>query len=90
MERFGCFSAIPALGSKEAYVPGLTKEFVSQAYGIPLDDVAKLGSAENPFGPSPKAAEAVKAAMSSTTIPIGPPARCARRSPPSTATPPTR
>ena len=42
---------------------GLTREFVSQAYGIPLDDVAKLGSAENPFGPSPKAAAAVKAAM---------------------------
>jgi histidinol-phosphate aminotransferase len=57
------FLSNPALGSTEAYVPGLTKEFVSQAYGVPLDDVAKLGSAENPFGPSPKAAAAVKAAM---------------------------
>ena len=47
---------------KEAYVPGLTKEYVAQTYGIPLKDVAKLGSAENPFGPSPKALEAVKAA----------------------------
>ena len=47
---------------KEAYVPGLTKEYVAQTYGIPLEDVAKLGSAENPFGPSPKALEAVKAA----------------------------
>ncbi|NDP42279.1 MAG: histidinol-phosphate transaminase [Aromatoleum sp.] len=53
----------PALGTREAYVPGLTKEHVATTYGIALEDVAKLGSAENPFGPSPKAAEAVKAAM---------------------------
>ncbi len=53
----------PSLLAKEAYVPGLTREYVSQRYGIPLDDVAKLGSAENPFGPSPKAAAVVRAAM---------------------------
>ncbi len=52
----------PALGTKEAYVPGLTKEYVAKTYGIPLDDVAKLGSAENPFGPSPKATEVVMSA----------------------------
>lgn len=52
----------PALDSKEAYVPGLSRDYVAKKYGIPLDDVAKLGSAENPFGPSPKAAEAVRAA----------------------------
>lgn len=57
------FLSNPALGSKEAYVPGLTKEHVSKRYGIPLEDVAKLGSAENPFGPSPRAGEAVQAAM---------------------------
>jgi histidinol-phosphate aminotransferase len=56
------FLSNPELGSKEAYVPGLTKEHVAETYGIPLDDVAKLGSAENPFGPSPKALEAVKQA----------------------------
>lgn len=56
------FFANPALGSNEAYVPGLTKEHVARTYGIPLDDVAKLGSAENPFGPSPMAADAVRAA----------------------------
>lgn len=50
----------PALGSKDAYVPGLSKEYVAQTYGIPVDDVAKLGSAENPFGPSPMAREAVQ------------------------------
>jgi histidinol-phosphate aminotransferase len=57
------FLSNPELGRKQAYVPGLTKEYVAQTYGIPLDDVAKLGSAENPLGPSPKAAAAVHAAM---------------------------
>ena len=56
------FLSNPALGSKEAYVPGLTKEYVAETYGVPLEDVAKLGSAENPFGPSPKALEAVRIA----------------------------
>ena len=53
----------PALGSKEAYVPGLTEHYVAETYGVPIQDVAKLGSAENPFGPSPKALAAVKEAM---------------------------
>ena len=57
------FLSNPELGRKEAYVPGLTQEHVAKRYGIPIADVAKLGSAENPFGPSPKAAEAVKAAL---------------------------
>lgn len=52
----------PSLLDKEAYVPGLTTEYVSKKYGIPVDDVAKLGSAENPFGPSPKAQEVVMSA----------------------------
>jgi histidinol-phosphate aminotransferase len=57
------FLSNPELGSKDAYVPGLTQEHVAKTYGIPVGDVAKLGSAENPFGPSPKAAAAVKAAL---------------------------
>ena len=57
------FLSNPELGRKEAYVPGLTQEFVAKRYGIPVGEVAKLGSAENPYGPSPKAAEAVKAAL---------------------------
>lgn len=57
------FLSNPALGTKEAYVPGLTQQYVSQTYGIPVEDVAKLGSAENPFGPSPKALSAVKAGL---------------------------
>lgn len=53
----------PSLLTKEAYVPGLSREFVSAKYGVALDDVAKLGSAENPFGPSPKALAVVQRAM---------------------------
>ena len=45
----------PSLLIEEAYTPGLSREYVAKTYGVPLDDVAKLGSAENPFGPSPKA-----------------------------------
>lgn len=51
-----------------AYVPGLAKEYVAETYGIPLGDVAKLGSAENPFGPSPKALAAVEQAKSRIDI----------------------
>ena len=45
------------------YVPGLAGEYVAQRYGIALADIAKLGSAENPHGASPKARAAVAEAM---------------------------
>ena len=47
----------------EPYTPGLSREHVAQHYGIPAADIAKLGSAENPFGPSPKALVAVAGAF---------------------------
>ena len=46
--------------SDPAYVPGLPREHVAERFGIELEDVAKLGSAENPFGPSPKAVAAIE------------------------------
>lgn len=49
----------PALLLEETYTPGLSRDYVAKNYGVPVDDVAKLGSAENPFGPSPLAAAAV-------------------------------
>jgi histidinol-phosphate aminotransferase len=52
----------PALLIEEAYTPGLSREYVAKTYNVPVDDVAKLGSAENPFGPSPLAYAAVKEA----------------------------
>lgn len=60
----------PSLAAKEAYVPGLTREYVSRKYGIALEDVAKLGSAENPFGPSPKAMEVVQSAAGISNYPL--------------------
>lgn len=53
-----------ALIQNEPYTPGLSTEYVAQKFGIPIKDVAKLGSAENPYGPSPKAAAAVERARS--------------------------
>ncbi|MCL1483738.1 MULTISPECIES: histidinol-phosphate transaminase [unclassified Marinobacter] len=48
----------------ELYVPGLAAEYVSKKYGVPLSDIAKLASAENPHGASPLAVEAVEDARS--------------------------
>jgi len=48
------------LSDQEAYTPGLPREFVAEKFGIALDDVAKLGSAENPLGASPKARAAIE------------------------------
>ena len=41
---------------------------LAETYGIPVKDVAKLGSAENPFGPSKKAVQAVSASLSQMDI----------------------
>ncbi|HYF17821.1 MAG TPA: histidinol-phosphate transaminase [Ramlibacter sp.] len=53
-----------ALSDGEVYVPGLPTEYVTQKYGIPPEQVAKLGSAENPHGTSPKALRAVEQVLS--------------------------
>jgi len=52
----------PALIDGPVYVPGLPREYVAERFGIPLEDIAKLGSAENPHGASPKAMAAIEAA----------------------------
>ena len=59
-----------ALVDNEPYTPGLSREYVAQTFNIPPAQIAKLGSAENPFGPSPKALEAVRQA--STKIDLYP------------------
>jgi histidinol-phosphate aminotransferase len=51
--------SVSALLEGSVYVPGLPREHVAERYGIPLADIAKLGSAENPHGPSPKAMRAL-------------------------------
>ena len=40
-----------------AYIPGDTAESVEKKYGIAPEDILKLASNENQFGPSPKAIE---------------------------------
>ncbi|CAN5797968.1 histidinol-phosphate transaminase [soil metagenome] len=55
--------AHPGLKSPEYYVAGLPRDWVAQRYGIAPDQIAKLGSAENPLGPSPLAVAAVKSAV---------------------------
>jgi histidinol-phosphate aminotransferase len=52
-------ASVSALVEGPVYVPGLSREYVAERYGIPLADIAKLGSAENPHGPSPKAMRAI-------------------------------
>lgn len=54
--------AHPGLKDPEYYVPGLPRDWVAQRYGIAPDRIAKLGSAENPLGPSPRAVAAVREA----------------------------
>ncbi|MCQ2738196.1 MAG: histidinol-phosphate transaminase [archaeon] len=47
----------------DPYVPGRSKEEIAQEFGVKKEDILKLGSNENPWGPSKKAAEAVKEAV---------------------------
>jgi histidinol-phosphate aminotransferase len=42
------------------YVPGRSKEEVARRYGLDCEDVVKMASNENPFGPSPRAVNAVR------------------------------
>jgi histidinol-phosphate aminotransferase len=54
-------------GIKE-YVPGKSIEEIAVGYGIRPEDIIKLGSNENPLGPSPKAVDAVKSMSGSIHI----------------------
>jgi histidinol-phosphate aminotransferase len=60
--------ATPALVENEPYTPGLSSDYVAQKFGITPAEVAKLGSAENPFGPSPKAFAAVEKGRSRLSL----------------------
>lgn len=51
--------AHPGLTEPEYYVPGLPTDYVAQRYGIDPAEIVKLGSAENPYGASPMARQAV-------------------------------
>lgn len=59
--RAGAFSRPPHLRDLERYEPGLPIEQVQARSGIA--HVVKLASNENPFGPSPRALEALRGAL---------------------------
>lgn len=53
----------PSLTSLPVYQPGRPIEEVARELGLPAGDIIKLASNENPLGPSPKALEAMRAAL---------------------------
>ena len=52
----------PHLASIQTYQPVDPPEVLAQRAGIPTESIVKLNGNENPYGPSPKAAEAVSSA----------------------------
>jgi histidinol-phosphate aminotransferase len=50
----------PCLGQLRPYVAGKGFTEISRKFGLSPQDIVKLGSNENPYGPSPKVAEALR------------------------------
>lgn len=50
----------PCLGSLKPYVAGKGYTEISRKYGITPENIVKLGSNENPYGPSPRAIRAME------------------------------
>ena len=44
----------------DSYVPGKSQGEIAEQFGLNKDEIIKLGSNENPWGPSPKAMEAIE------------------------------
>jgi histidinol-phosphate aminotransferase len=53
----------PCLKELRPYVAGKSYGEISRRFGLRQEDIVKLGSNENPYGPSPKVAEALKLAV---------------------------
>ena len=49
----------------DSYVPGRSQDEIAEEFGLKKEDIIKLGSNENPWGPSPKAIEAIKKELNS-------------------------
>lgn len=49
----------------DSYVPGRSQDEIAQDFGLKKEDIIKLGSNENPWGPSPKAMKAIGEEISS-------------------------
>ncbi len=57
-------NARPSIEELNPYVPGRSKEEITQEFGVKKEDILKLGSNENPWGPSKKAIENIKKNLS--------------------------
>lgn len=44
----------------DSYVPGKSQDEIASEFNLNKDEIIKLGSNENPFGPSTKAIEAIE------------------------------
>ena len=49
----------------DSYVPGRSQDEIASEFNLNKDEIIKLGSNENPWGPSPKAVEAIKNELAS-------------------------
>ncbi len=47
----------------DPYVPGRSNEDLARAYGLDPDNIIRMGSNENPIGPSPQAIESMKKSL---------------------------
>ena len=47
------------ISDMDSYVPGKSQDEIAEEFGLKKEDIIKLGSNENPWGPSPKAVEAI-------------------------------
>ena len=55
----------PSVARLTPYAPGLSAQDVASEFGISPSEVVKLGSGENPFGPSPAAVRAISEVLGS-------------------------
>src|ERR1043165_6588127 len=60
--------ANPQLRDLPVYEPGKPIEETARELGVRPDEIIKLASNENPFGPSPKAVEAMRQALKSAQL----------------------
>ena len=58
----------PAVGRLTPYTPGLSAQDVASEFGVSPSEVVKLGSGENPLGPSPAAIQAISGVLGSLNI----------------------
>ena len=52
----------------DSYVPGRSQDEIASDFNLKKEDIIKLGSNENPWGPSPKAMKAIEEDRKSTRL----------------------